>query len=53
MFVGYAKDHTGDVYRFVYMKTGQIILSINVRWLNIMWKVYMQNKKTESEFGKT
>ena len=44
MFVG-ADDHTGDVYRFIHIKTGQIILSRDVRWLNIMWKVYMQKQR--------
>ena len=45
MFVGYAEDHTGDVYRFIHIKTGQIISSRDVRWLNIMWKVYMQKQR--------
>ena len=45
MFVGYADDHTGDVYRFIHIKTGQIILSRDVRWLNAMWKVNMQKQR--------
>ena len=27
-FVGYADDHTGDVYRFIHLKTQHVILSI-------------------------
>ena len=36
LFVGYADDHTGDVYRFILIKMEQSILSRDVRWLNIM-----------------
>ena len=42
MFVGYADDHTKDVYRFLNIHTRRIILSRDVRWLNIIWK---QDKK--------
>ena len=40
MFVGYADDHTKDVYRFLNIHTKRIILSRDVRWLNVMWKRY-------------
>ena len=40
MFVGYADDHTKDVYRFLNIHTKRIILSKDGRWLNIMWKRY-------------
>ena len=40
MFVGYADDHTKDVYRFLNIHTRMIILSRDVRWLNIIWKQY-------------
>ena len=40
MFVGYADDHTKDVYRFLNIYTKRIILNRDVRWLNIMWKRY-------------
>ena len=40
MFVGYADDHTKDVHRFLNIHTKRIILSRDVRWLNIMWKRY-------------
>ena len=42
MFVGYANDHTGDVYRFIHLKTQHVILSRDARWMNIMWKAYMR-----------
>ena len=40
MFVGYADDHTKDVYRFLIIHTRRKILSRDVRWLNIIWKQY-------------
>ena len=39
-FVGYADDHTKDVYRFLNIHMRRIILSRDVRWLNIIWKQY-------------
>ena len=44
MFVGYADDHTKDVYRFLSIHTKRIILSRDVRWLNIMWKRYKKKR---------
>ena len=40
MFVGYTEDHAKDVYRFLNIHTRRIILSRDVRWLNIIWKQY-------------
>ena len=40
MFVGYADDHSRDVYRFLNIHTKRIITSRDVRWLNIIWKHY-------------
>ena len=40
MFVGYADDHTKDVYRFLNIHTRRTVLSRDVRWLNIIWKQY-------------
>ena len=40
MFVGYADDHSRDVHRFVNIHTKRIIMSRDVRWLNIIWKHY-------------
>ena len=38
MFVGYADDHSGDVYRFLNINTKRIIMSRDARGLNIIWK---------------
>ena len=38
MFVGYADDHSRDVYMFLNIPTKRIIISRDVRWLNIIWK---------------
>ena len=40
MFVGYADDHSGDVYRFLNIHTKRIIMWRDLRWLNIIWKHY-------------
>ena len=40
LFVGYADDHSGDVYRFLNIHTKRIIMSRDARWLNIIWKHY-------------
>ena len=40
MFVGYAHNHSGDVYRFLNIHTIRIIMSRDARWLNIIWKHY-------------
>ena len=38
MFVAYADDHSRDIYRFLNIRTKRIIMSRDVRWLNIIWK---------------
>ena len=43
MFVGYADDHSRDVYRFLNIHMKRIIMSRDVRWLNIIWKHYRRN----------
>ena len=40
MFVGYADDHSRDVYKLLNIHTKRIIISRDVRWLNIIWKHY-------------
>ena len=40
MLVGYADDHSCDVYRFLNICTKRIIMSRDVRWVNIIWKQY-------------
>ena len=45
MFVGYPDDHHHDVYRFLNMKTGKIVLSRNYQWTN---KSYGEFRKTDT-----
>ena len=45
MFVGYADDHTGNVYSFIHLKTQHVILTREARWMNIMWKAYMRKQQ--------
>ena len=40
VFVGYAEDHAGNVYRYLDIHTKRLIMSRDVRWLNIIWKQY-------------
>ena len=40
MFVGYADDHSGDVYRFLNIHIKRSIMSRDARWLNIIWTHY-------------
>ena len=54
IFVGYADDHAGNVYRFINVETKQIILSRDIQWLNSFWKEYKKrrddSKKLVDEF---
>ena len=54
IFVGYAGDHAGNVYRFINIQTKKIILSRDVQWLNSFWKQYKtrndDSKKLVEEF---
>ena len=40
MFIGYADDHAGDVYRFLNVNYKRSFLSRDARLLNLMWKHY-------------
>ena len=40
MFVGYADDHSREVYIFLNVNPKRTIMSRDARWLNIMWKHY-------------
>ena len=40
IFVGYADDHAGNVYRFINIQMKKIIPSRDVQWLNSFWKQY-------------
>ena len=54
IFVRYADDHAGNVYRFINIQTKQIILSRDIQWLNSFWKEYKKrrddSKKLVDEF---
>ena len=45
MLVGYADDHTGDVYRFIHLKPQHVIVSRDARWMNIVWRAYMRKQQ--------
>ena len=44
IFVGYADDRGGNVYRFINIQTKKIILSRDIQWLNSFWKEYKKRK---------
>ena len=44
IFVGYADDQAGNVYRFINIQTKKIILSRDIQWLNSFWKEYKKRK---------
>ena len=48
IFVGYADDHAGNVYRFINIQTKKIILSRDIQWLNSFWKEY-KTRKSDSK----
>ena len=54
IFVCYADDHAGNVYRFINIETKQIMLSRDIQWLNSFWKEYKKrrddSKKLVEEF---
>ena len=40
IFVGYADNQAGNVYRFMNIQTKKIILSRDIQWLNSFWNEY-------------
>ena len=50
IFVGYADDHAGNVYRFINVETKQIILSRDIQWLNSFWKEYKKRRDDSKKF---
>ena len=44
IFVGYANNHAGNVYRFINIQTKKIILSQDIQWLNSFWKEYKKKR---------
>ena len=47
IFVGYADDHAGNVYRFINVEMKQIILSRDIQWLNSFWKNIRKEEMTQ------
>ena len=45
MFLGYPDNHAGDVYYFLNLKTNKVILSKDVKWLNLSYKDYLDRSK--------
>ena len=54
IFVGYADDHAGNVYRFINIQMKKTILSRDTQWFNSFWKEYKKrrddSKKLVDEF---
>ena len=48
MFVGYAEDHSGNVYRFLNIHTRRIIMSRDVIWSITEGKAFVQEKRWNS-----
>ena len=44
IFVGYADDNAGNVYRFINIQMKKIILSRDIQWLNSIWEQYKKRK---------
>ena len=44
IFVGYADDHAGNIYRFSNIQMEKIILSRDIQWWNSFWKEYKKRK---------
>ena len=47
IFVGYADDHAGNVYRFINIQMKKIILSRGIQWLNSFWKECKKERITQ------
>ena len=47
IFVGYADDNAGNVYRFINIQMKKIILSRDIQWLNSIWEQYKKKKMTQ------
>ena len=47
MFVGYSEHHAKNVYRFMNLKTNQIMTSRDVAWIHLLYKDYKKEEKNE------
>ena len=45
IFVGYADDDAGNIYRFINIQMKKIILSRDIQWLNSFWRKYKKKKR--------
>jgi hypothetical protein len=45
MFLGYAKNHSGNVFRFFKFKTMRVVLRRDVIWLNQLYYHYKNSLK--------
>ena len=46
MLMGYCTQHSGDVYRFLHMKTNHVIYCRDVQWLGKMWHEFYSSADT-------
>ena len=53
MLVGYADGHSRDMNRFLNIHTRRIIISRDVRWLNIIWKHLQKEKYLRKKTSRT
>ena len=51
IFVGYADDHSGNVYRFINIQMKKIIVSRDVQWLHSFWKQYKKRDDDSKKLG--
>ena len=51
MFVGYADNHAGNVYRFVNLKTKKIILSRDITWMNKLYGEIYEKEDIERRYN--
>ena len=48
MYLGRAKDHAGDTYRFLNLETELVLISRDVIWLNKVYGDYKGTKESEA-----
>src|SRR5687767_7690449 len=49
IFMGYANEHPGDVYRMLHMKTGKINLLRDTTWKNKIYDEYYKVEKDDKQ----
>ena len=53
LFLGYAKNHTGDCYRLLDMRTNKVIKSRDIIWLNRFSTIKENETKDDSDLEGT